>query len=93
MKGPVMVLADCCCVSACLDFTNLVVSLLPPYRARSSAAEVHDIASRREALKGKDTARWEQALAYDPSGLRLHTRPRRPARGGAELRLSLALEP
>ncbi len=45
-------------------------SFLPPFPAKGSAAEAADIAAWREALKGEGSARWKQAAADDPVGLK-----------------------
>jgi len=44
-------------------------TFLPPYPVKGSQAEAYDIAAWRETSKGKDSARWQEALADDKTGL------------------------
>jgi acid phosphatase (class A) len=45
-------------------------TFLPPYPSKGSAAEVYDIATWRESLKGENSPRWKQAVEDDPVGLK-----------------------
>lgn len=45
------------------------IGFLPPYPPKGSQAEAYDIAAWRETSKGKDSARWKQAIADDRADL------------------------